>query len=150
MPHARQQIREAVVQALTGLQTTGSNVYESRVYPHDVLPSLAVYTVRDEPRQEQTLGQLVHRELTLVVEARAKPADGGPTVDDQLDTICAEVEAALMADQTLGGLVQGTELQETEIELSGELERPVGIARMRWRIVYAIVATDPTTLAWHE
>ena len=42
MAHLRKQIRDNVVTALTGLSTTGSRVYASRVYPN--LPGLCVYT----------------------------------------------------------------------------------------------------------
>nr|ADI23589.1 hypothetical protein [uncultured nuHF2 cluster bacterium HF0770_42C12] len=33
MAHVRQSIRDNVVTAVTGLSTTGSNVFRSRVYP---------------------------------------------------------------------------------------------------------------------
>ena len=44
--HIRQQIREYFGTTLTGLTTTGSNVYESRVYPIEnaKLPALVIYT----------------------------------------------------------------------------------------------------------
>ena len=44
--HKRQQIREAVGTRITSLTTTGSNVFQSRVYPLETgnLPALIVYT----------------------------------------------------------------------------------------------------------
>ena len=33
MAHVRKQIRDAVITTLTGLSTTGSNVFRSRIYP---------------------------------------------------------------------------------------------------------------------
>ena len=42
MAHLRKQIRDDVVTTLTGLSTTGSKVYASRVYPIDSI----AYTVR--------------------------------------------------------------------------------------------------------
>ena len=46
MSHVRQQIRERVATTLTGLTTTGSRVYQSRVYPlgPNNLPGLLVFT----------------------------------------------------------------------------------------------------------
>ena len=46
MAHYRQQIRERVATTLTGLTTTGSNVFQSRVYPieNTELPCLLIYT----------------------------------------------------------------------------------------------------------
>ena len=45
MAHVRQSIRVNVVTAVTGLSTTGSNVFRSRVYPlgTNKLPALCVY-----------------------------------------------------------------------------------------------------------
>ena len=44
--HIRQQIRERAGTILTGLTTTGSNVFETRIYPlsNTNLPALAIYT----------------------------------------------------------------------------------------------------------
>ena len=46
MAHIRQSIRDNAVTAITGLSTTGSNVFRSRVYPlgTNKLPALCVYT----------------------------------------------------------------------------------------------------------
>ena len=48
--HVRQQIRERIGTTLTGLTTTGSNVFESRVYPLEdsKLPALIIYTKSEE------------------------------------------------------------------------------------------------------
>ena len=46
MAYIRQSIRDNAVTAITGLSTTGSNVFRSRVYPlgTNKLPALCVYT----------------------------------------------------------------------------------------------------------
>ena len=46
MAHVRQSIRDNIVTAVTGLSTTGSNVFRSRVYPlgTNKLPALYVYS----------------------------------------------------------------------------------------------------------
>ena len=46
MAHIRKSIRDNAVTAVTGLSTTGSNVFRSRVYPlgTNKLPALCVYT----------------------------------------------------------------------------------------------------------
>jgi len=46
MAHVRQSIRDNAVTAVTGLSTTGSNVFHSRVYPlgTNKLPALCVYS----------------------------------------------------------------------------------------------------------
>ena len=43
MAHVRQQIRDAIVTALTGLTTTGTNVFRSRIYPLENNTSCRVF-----------------------------------------------------------------------------------------------------------
>ena len=90
MSHVRQQIRDQLKTTLTGLATTGANVFDSRVYDHDVVPSLTIYTLSEELGEESANKQL--RLLSIVVEARAKATTN---LDNTLDTIGAEVEAAI-------------------------------------------------------
>lgn len=148
MSHARQQIREALATAANNLTTTEDRVYQSPVYPSgdSHLPGLNIFTLTDKVvRRGDRLRNLQWRELEIEVQARAKPPDG-TDLDDQLDDICAEVQAALMGDPTLGGLVRDLYPGDVEMALSGDLERPVGVARMTWRCRYLIDAADPTTI----
>ena len=48
--HIRQQIRERIATNVTGLATTGSNVYQSRVYPmaSGNLPGLLIYSTSED------------------------------------------------------------------------------------------------------
>lgn len=141
--HVRKQIRDAAVTALTGLTTTGTKVYASRVYDmqDSNLPGLRVFT-NDEDVEIASLGgsqRLLERNLQLVVEACVKQND---TFDQTLDTIIKEVEVALAGGLTGAKYVQ---LQRVEIELSGEAEKPVGVARMTFEAPYITTASDPTT-----
>ena len=47
--HVRQQIRSAIITQVTGLTTTGINVFEHRVYPlaEDDLPAIVVSTTSE-------------------------------------------------------------------------------------------------------
>jgi hypothetical protein len=146
MSHGRQQIREAVATDLLGTTTCGSRVYESRIYPFDGTPCLAVFSLKEEIMDTgRTLGGVIRRSVSIVVEGRAKPPEGGANLDDLLDTICAEVETKLAEDH-LGGLVELVELVQTVIELSAVQERPVGLVRMEWRYIYRTLATAPETI----
>ncbi len=104
MAHVRKSIRDNVVTTLTGLTTTGSNIYRTRVYPlaEDKLPGLAIYT-RDESTAYDTMGKprTQIRRLAVLVEIYVK---GTSNYDDTLDTICVEIEEALYSDLTRGGL----------------------------------------------
>ena len=146
MPHAREQIRAAIVAQVTGLATTGSAVSTARVYAHATLPSLVVTTPAEQVVAEtDTLGKRHLRQLTVHIEARAKET---AEVHNTLDDICAEVETALADDPTLGARTQYLELLSTELDYEDDAEQPTGLARMIWEAAYAVEADDPTTLVY--
>lgn len=145
MSHVRQQIREYVEGQATGLTTTGSNVFASRVYPMSAskLPGLLIYTV-SETTDEQTFSKARHqtRVLTLNIEGYVRARTN---YDDKLDTIAEEVEAALLDDPTFGGLTVNVELTGTEIELSGDSDQPVGTVRLTFAVTYRTETGTPGT-----
>lgn len=141
--HVRQQIREKVGTTLTGLTTTGSNIYESRVYPLEAgnLPALVVYT-KNEESEPIVIGtnRLSSRNLSLIVEIYAKTTSN---FDDTIDTISKEVEVAIAADTTLDGLTKDIYLESTEIEYNGEGEQPVGYATLTFLTNYYVQEQNP-------
>lgn len=141
--HVRQQIREKVGTTLTGLTTTGSNIYESRVYPLEAsnLPALVVYT-KNEESEPIVIGtnRLSSRNLSVIVEIYAKTITN---FDDTIDTISKEVEVAIAADTTLDGLSKDIYLESTEIEYNGEGEQPVGYATLTFLTNYYVQEQNP-------
>ncbi len=141
--HIRQQIREKFGTTLTGLTTTGSNVYESRVYPleNGSLPALIIYT-KSETSEPIVIGtqRLMSRELSVVVEGYAKATSN---FDDTIDTISKEVEAAIAADRTLDGLAKDTYLESTEIEFNSEGEKPLGYVSLTFLTNYYVKENAP-------
>ena len=133
--HIRKQIRDAAVTALTGLTTSGARVYENRTHElQDAnLPGLRIYTDSEEPRSA-ALGasRLLERDLDLVIEACSKKSSG---MDDELDAMIKEVWIALAANQGIGGAkwVLPTRI---EIDMEGEAEKDVGVARMTFQVRY--------------
>ena len=141
--HIRQQIREYIGTTLTGLSTTGSNVYESRVYPLENarLPALIIYT-KSETSEPIVIGtdRVMSRELAVVVEGYAKATSD---FDDTIDTISKEVEQAIAADRTLDGKAKDTYLESTEIEFNGEGEKPLGYVSLTFLTNYYVKETNP-------
>ncbi|MCC7041109.1 MAG: hypothetical protein IT516_12445 [Burkholderiales bacterium] len=143
--HLRRQIREAVGTKLTGLTTTGSRVYQSRVYPvqNTELPCLLVFARSESVEAEsvhapRVLSRLLQIEVDAVTKATAD-------LDDTLDQICKEVEIAL-APPVSGGLMNLVEdivLRSTDIELSGSAEKPTGVARMVFEVSYYHLDSTP-------
>ena len=141
--HIRQQIRERAGTVLTGLTTTGTNVFETRIYPLSKtnLPALAIYTKNEtsEPIVIST-NRLMSRELELIVEVYVKQTSN---FDDQVDKICKEVEVAISADTTLNGLAKDCFLQSTEIEYNTEGEQPLSYAVLTFLTNYYVQETAP-------
>ena len=141
--HIRQQIREYFGSNLNGLSTTGSNVYESRVYPieNSKLPALVIYT-KSETSEPIVIGtdRVMSRELSVVVEGYAKATSN---FDDTIDTISKEVEEAIAADRTLGGLAKDTYLESTEISFNAEGEKPLGFVSLTFISNYYVKEKNP-------
>ena len=146
MAHARQTIREQVGTTLTGLATTGSNVYQSRVYPlqESNLPALLIYT-KEESSEAIVMGsnRVIERELTLAVEAYVKTNSNS---DDTIDTIAEEVETAIGADSTLNNKAKDVFLVSTDINYVGEGENPVAVATLNFLVSYCTDENDPSQL----
>lgn len=145
--HARRAIRDAAVQALTGLLTTGANVHATRLYPIEAagLPALCIYTLAEESGFDtMSPSRKLLRRLELAVEIVAQVND---TLDDALDAIALEVEQILGTNFTLGGTAKDCELQSTKITVRGEGEKQTGSAVLIFGITYRTPANNAASLA---
>jgi hypothetical protein len=142
MSHLRQQIRERVASTLTGLTTTGSNIFQSRIYPMEQasLPGLIVYSV-SESTAPVTMGAIrdMDATLTLAIEAYAI----GANLDDSLDTICKEVQVAMYGDRTVNSLAKDLQLDSTTIVFAQDSDVPAGYATMNWSVNYQFAENNP-------
>ena len=133
--HVRQQIREAVATLVTGLTTTASRVYQSRVYPlaDGNLPGLLIYTT-EETSEPVTMGstRLLDRSLTLTIEGYC---EGISNIDDTCDTIAKEVETAV-SGQTLSGKAKDIYLGDTAISYDGSGAKPIGYVTLNFIVLY--------------
>lgn len=142
--HIRKTIRDEVATSVTGLTTTGANVFKSRAMPlqDNNLPGLVVYTsfeaISDEEGRIGT-PRLQVRALNVDVKAYDKILAGA---DDQLDTIAAEVETALL-DGSLTTM-DGLDLVEIETEVHEGAEQLIGEMTMRFVATYLTYDGAPT------
>jgi hypothetical protein len=143
MAHVRKSIREYFGTTLNNLSTTGTNVFESRVYTlqDNALPALAIYT-KSETSEPIVIGtnRVMSRDLAVVVEGYCKAVSN---FDDVIDQISLEVEEAIAADRTLGGLAKDTYIESTEIDFTGEGEQPVGSVTLTFLTNYYVQETNP-------
>ncbi len=146
MTHARQQLRDAVVTAVTGLATTGTSVFTGRVYPmqESELPALVVNTIA-ESAEPQTLDfdTVVLRTVTVEIRGHARAT---ADLADVLDGIAEEVETALAGMVTVGGTSVALEYAGAQIDFSGDVDQPVGWVAMRWTAQLYTLSSAPGTL----
>lgn len=142
MAHARKQIRDAVIATLTGLTTTGNNVFASRVYPIQAseLPCLVIHS-GGETVNLTTQDGTMERNLTLDIEIRVKATTA---LEDMLDTISSEIETALLG--TLPAGVKVSELSAVQFGLSGDGDQPHGFANMQMNFVYYTKESVPEVI----
>ena len=143
--HPRRLIRDAFVAVLTGLPTTGANVFKSRVralWETEELPALLVYTQDDRAEIFNEAPRRYERTASVAVEIVARANDD---LDDVLDGIADEVEAALFDNPYLlvsdgqGGTVArsaDTVLTTTEIKILKEGDTEIGAARLTFDATY--------------
>jgi len=145
MAHIRKQIRDNMITALTGLTTTGSNVFNHRVYTlgSNKLPALCVYTNSDESVYE-TINppRSVSSTLTVNVEGYVKATAG---YDDTIDAICLEVSEALYADRTRGGVAKDTRIANMTSDLSDDGEQPLSVVIITVIVTYMYNENDLET-----
>ena len=129
-------IKQAALTTLTGLSTTGSNIYASRVHNLETikLPALLLYTVNEESEPiVMNPARSVEKTLTLHLEGYVKQ---NTNYDDKVDDISKEVEEALFTNRLLNGLVLDSFLTNTEIEYESEGDNPLARVVMDFEVVY--------------
>jgi len=142
MAHVRKLIRDNIETTLTGLATTGANVYQTRVYPiaEDRLPGLAIYT-SSESTDYATINppRTQLRTLSVSVDVYAKAVTA---YDDLLDAACVEIEEALYTDRTRGGNAKDTRIIAFDSDFSGDGDQPVARATLTVVVDYVTIEND--------
>lgn len=146
--HPRAEIRAAIVAALAGKTAAGSRVFSTRVIPlrKVEIPALAVFVRLEEVDVEgsQNAAPLeLDRMADVLVEGYV---EAGENVDDALDALSLEVEAAMGEDITFGGKAARSLLARTELEVMDEGDRLRGLAQWTFRVQYFsyVTTAQPT------
>jgi len=145
MAHVRQTIRERIVTDITGLTTTGSRVFDTRIYPltSAELPALIVYA-RDEDIEYEDLkpNRLQRRDLSVVIEAHAKAT---ANLEDTFDTIAKEVEEAISNDLTVNGNAKDVRLDSIDTDFNSDGQSKAGVMTITYIISYFVKENDVET-----
>ena len=149
MSHVRKQIRDQFVTLLTADVTlVSSRVYATRVYPltQAKLPAITV-TIGSESSGLMTMGATMgSKSLDRTVDIAVSVYENATaSLDSAIDAIAVQIEEAIGADFTLGGIAKESVLTSTSIDFSGETEQPVGIATLTFSVRYVTSLTDVET-----
>ena len=144
MAHYREQIRKAVITAVTGLTTTSTRVKSGPVYnlADNTDPTLAVWTRLSVPDYER--GQLQQAPLWMVevtIEGYVKIHDD---LQDTLDDIASEVETAIYSNSALLALCNNyIAMGEQSIEIDLDGDKPLGKIEMIFNVYYHAAEGSP-------
>jgi len=136
----RTNIRTATANALTGaLVVPTANILRGRnnTIASISFPAAAVYAV-SEQIEVRTLGpsnRTQYRQLQLIVDYFIAES-GTYLIDDLFDTGSAAVEAAVLADVTLGGQCQDLHLTSVDYVIEPDEDRRFGTARHTFNCIY--------------
>lgn len=145
MTHYRQTLREAVVTLVTGLPTTGVNVFSGRgkPIPSSRLPALRVRPVAEASQRHSGGKTSGDNPLMRTLELGITATAAGTEYDDTLDEVAAEVEAAIGGDPTLGGLVLDCVLSRSEFDEYPDGDKASGSVTLVYRLLYRTKINAP-------
>lgn len=128
-----------MVDLLTNATAAGARVEGTRVDPNrkTQLPAIGVYTLSETVNAElsaNTSPRELTREPKVMIECAVRGTDAVP-VDDAMDDIAEQVEAAMDADRYLGGNVAESTLESTEMAVERNDPR-AGFITLTYAVTY--------------
>jgi hypothetical protein len=144
MSHARQQIRDAVVTALTG--NVSATVVPTRAWivQTDELPVVLVYTNSEADSLDDPGASF--EALSRILELVTEIVVTGPTTNaDQLDDLAAEVETLLGANRELAGVLDMVP-ESSEVVETTEGEQVISRLVLTFATQYRTAVGSPETI----
>ena len=144
--HIRQRLADAIATACASLTTTGSNVFQGRTtpVPRESMPALLIFANGGTSGFGSMGTASRPMDWTETITVRGLVALAATDPERTLNTIAAEVQAALMATETLGGLARTLELVRTTLDQRVEGEWREGMIEMVWQIEASTPSNDAT------
>lgn len=133
--HVRKQLREALKTSLFGnITDVGDNVFIGRVYNFspDELPAITIYTIKEEVEIQNSRARQPFLQQRAILNSVLIVQKLNDAVQDDLDRISAEVENKIFADPSLGGIAHRTVLVSSEMSVTSELDKPLGVLTLNF------------------
>jgi len=135
MAHYRQQIREQVATTLTGLDTIGNNVFQSRIYniEESKLPCICIYTVSETSEPiSMSPPRSIEKVLDLVIEIYVK----GLNSASDLEAVLKEVKEKMFTDRLINNLAKDSYLTTQELTYNGEGDKNIAVGVLTYQVFY--------------
>ena len=135
MAHYRQQIREQVATTLTGLDTIGNNVFQSRIYniEESKLPCICIYTVSETSEPiSMSPPRSTEKVLDLVIEIYVK----GLNSASDLEAVLKEVKEKMFTDRLINNLAKDSYLTTQELTYNGEGDKNIAVGVLTYQVFY--------------
>ena len=135
MAHYRQQIREQVATTLTGLDTIGNNVFQSRIYniEESKLPCICIYTVSETSQPiSMSPPRSIEKVLDLVIEIYVK----GLNSASDLEAVLKEVKEKMFTDRLINNLAKDSYLTTQELTYNGEGDKNIAVGVLTYQVFY--------------
>lgn len=149
MAHNRTEVRNAIVALLSSMVTPVAVHAERRHRIDTTMRPLVVVTLGQtvaEPAQ-MVMGAPVYRvesTETITLELHADGVDGA-AVADELDQMELEAEQILATDLELGGLVEMLYPVGSELEMSADQDRIIGVRSVNFTVAWRNAFGAPDT-----
>ena len=148
MAHYLTTVRSAIVSAVTGLTTTGANVFEDEPYPLQAtqVPALVISAWSPSVGFAAMDASVIQVDVDVGIECIAKGTSGLQTT---LDTIAKEVQVALAAVTSIGSrAVQIAPVAVERPQFILDTDQPVARRLLLYRIAPLFTSSaDPTSLS---
>lgn len=149
--HPRKLIRQAVVALLTNATSAGARVQGTRVEPHKKLPALSVYTLSESVERDasaNTAPRELTRDVKIEITGWVAHSDVLP-VDDAMDELAEQIEAAMDVDPYLAGAAGDSVLEETVMQVvedDGRSDPMIGVITLTYSVTYYTSPAAPADL----
>ena len=141
--HVRRQLVLAIVERLeSGVPGVTVKPGRTAPLPVETAPYILVHARREQAASVTSRGdevRLQRRLMVLIDVVHADPEDD----DGGADALCLQVETAMQADTSFGGLVHDLEGPETTLDARAEGETRIGRARLEYQLEYHTTALRP-------
>ena len=101
------------------------------------MPAILIYTDQDVRDSDANFNQIGNEHVTRrILSINIEAAVSGQKADDDVDTLCGEVEDGINASPNLGGKVESITWQRTALEPAGDGQAIILVALMEFQVAY--------------